>query len=217
MPYPDCYIPWVCGVIKMCDSKGAIYPGRPEGMNKYKEEMALLANRQGCSGTLSDLLVGADVFIGLSKGGQLNGRMVATMNTAPIIFALANPEPEIYPEEALAAGAAVVATGRSDFDNQINNVLAFPGIFRGALDVRATDINEAMKVAAAQAIAGIVTAEELRPGYIIPKPFDLRVTPAVAGAVAKAAHNSGISRVNMDPEVVADNARILVERQNNEA
>jgi len=201
-------------VVKMCDSKGAIYPGRPVGMNKYKEEIALLANRKGCSGTLADLLAGADVFIGLSKGGQLNGQMISAMNAGPVIFALANPEPEIYPHEALAAGAAVVATGRSDYFNQINNVLAFPGIFRGALDVRASDINEAMKVAAAKAIAGTVAEGELRPEYIIPKPFDLRVAPAVAEAVARAAHSSGVSRIDMDPVAVAENTRMLVARQN---
>lgn len=197
-------------IIKMCDSKGAIYPGRLEGMNKYKEEIARSTNRQGGPGTLADLLVGADVFIGLSKGGQLNGRMVSTMSPEPVVFALANPEPEIYPEEALAAGAAVVATGRSDFPNQINNVLAFPGVFRGALDVRAGDINEKMKVAAAQAIAGTVSAEELSKEYIIPKAFDLRVAPAVAGAVAEAAHLSGVARVAMTPEEVTKHTRLLV-------
>lgn len=202
-------------VIKMCDSKGAIYPGRQEGMNKYKEEIALLANRHGGPGTLAELLEGADVFIGLSKGGQLNGRMISVMNSKPVVFALANPEPEIYPDEALAAGAAVVATGRSDFYNQINNVLAFPGIFRGALDVRATDINEAMKVAAARAIAGTVAEGELSATYIIPKPFDRRVAPAVAGAVAKAAQQSGVSRVNIAPEEVAEKTRQMVEQQNN--
>ncbi|OPX90134.1 MAG: NAD-dependent malic enzyme [Pelotomaculum sp. PtaB.Bin117] len=202
-------------VIKMCDSKGAIYPGRRDGMNKHKEEIALLANRQGSSGALADLLAGADVFIGLSKGGQLNSPMVSTMSSGPIIFALANPEPEIYPEEALAAGAAVVATGRSDFFNQVNNVLAFPGIFRGALDVRASDINEAMKVAAARAIAGTVAEEELCREYIIPKPFDSRVAPAVAEAVARAAHNSGVSRVDMDPVDVAERTRMLLKLQNN--
>ncbi|MDD3653210.1 MAG: NAD-dependent malic enzyme [Desulfotomaculaceae bacterium] len=196
--------------IKMCDSKGAIYPGRPEGMNKYKEELARSTNRYGGPGTLADLLVGADVFIGLSKGGQLNGRMVSVMKPGPVIFALANPEPEIYPEEALAAGAAVVATGRSDFPNQINNVLAFPGVFRGALDTRASDINEQMKVAAAQAIAGIVSSGELSKEYIIPKAFDLRVAPAVAGAVAGAAHLSGVARVAITPEEVAQHTSLLV-------
>lgn len=196
--------------IKLCDSNGAIYTGRPVGMNKYKEEIAVLANRQGCSGKLADILVGADVFIGLSKGGQLNGRMVSTMSPGPIVFALANPEPEIHPHEALAAEAAVVATGRSDFSNQVNNVLAFPGIFRGALDVRAADINEAMKVAAARAIAGVVAEAELCPEYIIPKPFDPRVAPAVAEAVAMAAHDSGVSRVAVSPAEVAARTRALL-------
>jgi len=200
--------------IKMCDSKGAVYSGRPDGMSRYKEEIAVLTNHGGGPGTLADLLVGADVFIGLSKGDQLNGAMISTMNPGPVIFALANPEPEIYPAEALAAGAAVVATGRSDFPNQINNVLAFPGIFRGALDVRASDINEAMKMAAAQAIAGIVTDAELSPGYIIPKPFDLRVAPAVAEAVARAAHESGVARADVEPSEVAEHTRLLVNRQN---
>ncbi|OPX84276.1 MAG: NAD-dependent malic enzyme [Pelotomaculum sp. PtaB.Bin104] len=200
--------------IKMCDSKGAIYPGRLEGMNKYKEEIAKSVNQCGGPGTLADLLVGADVFIGLSRGGQLNGLMVSAMNPGPVIFALANPEPEIYPKEALAAGAAVVATGRSDFPNQINNVLAFPGVFRGALDVRARDINEQMKVAAAQAIASIVSARELSTGYIIPKAFDLRVAPAVARAVAEAAHRSGVARVDMSPEDVAERTKLLVSYSN---
>ncbi|OPY59776.1 MAG: NAD-dependent malic enzyme [Pelotomaculum sp. PtaU1.Bin035] len=199
-------------VIRICDSIGAVYPGRLEGMNKYKEEIALMDNRRSGPGMLADLLVGADVFIGLSKGNQLNGPMISTMNPDPVIFALANPEPEIYPEAALAAGAAVVATGRSDFPNQINNVLAFPGIFRGALDVRASDINEAMKLAAARAIAG-VAEEKLGPEYIIPKPFDLRVAPAVAGAVAGAARESGVARVAMEPAEVAEHTRLLVNKQ----
>lgn len=196
--------------IKMCDSKGAIYPSRSKGMNAYKEEIAALTNRQGCSACLADLFVDADVFIGLSKGGQVSGEMISTMRVNPIIMALANPEPEIYPDEALAAGAAVVATGRSDFSNQVNNVLAFPGIFRGALDVRANDINEVMKIAAARAIAGIITEEELCSEYIIPKAFDDRVAPAVAAAVAKAAHDSGVARVAVDPAAVAEKTRSMI-------
>ncbi len=146
-------------------------------------------------GSLADALGGADVFFGLSAPGSLTKDMVKTMNKDPMIFAMANPVPEIYPDEAAEAGAAVIGTGRSDFPNQINNVLAFPGIFRGALDVRASDINDEMKIAAAQAIANIITEEELRPDYIIPAAFDLRVAPAVAKAVAEAARKSGVARI----------------------
>jgi len=199
--------------VKLCDSNGAVYQGRGVGMNKYKEEVAILGNPEGKTGNLAELLVGADVFIGLSKGKQVSGEMIALMEPSPIVFALANPEPEIYPQEALSSGAAVVATGRSDFPNQVNNVLAFPGILRGALDVRAKDIDEAMKIAAARAIAGIITEEELRPEYIIPKAFDRRVAPAVAAAVAESALQSGIARVQMDPAVVAGRTRMLVDMQ----
>jgi malate dehydrogenase (oxaloacetate-decarboxylating) len=196
--------------VKLCDSKGAIYPGRLEGMNKYKEDIALLGNPDGGPGGLADLLKGADVFIGLSKEKQLNSQMIVSMGTKPVVFALANPEPEIYPWEALAAGAAVVATGRSDFPNQVNNVLAFPGILRGALDVRAKDIDESMKIAAARAIAAVVAEEEINPEYIIPKPFDRRVAPAVAAAVAEAAQRAGLSRVAVDPALVAERTGEMV-------
>ena len=178
----------------LCDRKGAIYEGR-EGLNSEKEMMAKITNREMKKGSLADVLVGADVFFGLSAPGSLTKDMVKTMNKDPMIFAMANPVPEIYPDEAAEAGAAVIGTGRSDFPNQINNVLAFPGIFRGALDVRASDINDEMKIAAAQAIANIITEEELRPDYIIPAAFDLRVAPAVAKAVAEAARKSGVARI----------------------
>ena len=178
----------------LCDRKGAIYEGR-EGLNSEKEMMAKITNREMKKGSLADVLVGADVFFGLSAPGSLTKDMVKTMNKDPMIFAMANPAPEIYPDEAAEAGAAVIGTGRSDFPNQINNVLAFPGIFRGALDVRASDINDEMKIAAAQAIANIITEEELRPDYIIPAAFDLRVAPAVAKAVAEAARKSGVARI----------------------
>ncbi len=188
--------------IVLCDSKGVIYKGRSEGMNSLKEEIARLTNPENIKGGLGDVLPGADVFIGLSRGRQLTGEMVRTMAKKPIVFALANPEPEIYPAEALGAGALVVATGRSDYPNQINNVLAFPGIFRGALDVRAKDINEEMKIAAAHAIAGLIPADRLRPDCIIPHPFNVHVAPAVAGAVAAAALASGVSRREKDPREI---------------
>ena len=178
----------------LCDRKGAIYEGR-EGLNSEKEMMAKITNREMKKGSLADVLVGADVFFGLSAPRSLTKEMVQTMNKDPMIFAMANPVPEIFPDEAAEAGAAVIGTGRSDFPNQINNVLAFPGIFRGALDVRASDINDAMKIAAAEAIANIITDEELRPDYIIPAAFDLRVAPAVAKAVAEAARKSGVARI----------------------
>jgi malate dehydrogenase (oxaloacetate-decarboxylating) len=182
------------GDVILCDTKGAIYHGRKNGMNEEKEKIAQETNLNNQSGSLEEVLVGADVFIGLSKAGVLKQEMIRTMNQQAIVFAMANPDPEIYPQEALAAGAAVVGTGRSDFANQVNNVLAFPGIFRGALDAMATDINEAMKIAAAQAIAAIVTDEELSAQYILPKAFDLSVGPRVAAAVAQAALDSGIAR-----------------------
>lgn len=179
--------------ITMCDRKGAIYQGR-EGLNWIKEEMAQVTNLERRAGSLADMLVGADIFIGVSAPGTVTTEMVRTMAKDPILFACANPTPEIFPEDAKAGGAAVVATGRSDFPNQINNVLAFPGIFRGTFDVRARDINEAMKMAAAQALAGLISQEELSPEYIIPKAFDPRVGPAVAKAVAEAARASGVAR-----------------------
>ena len=180
--------------ITMCDRKGAIYEGR-EGLNWIKEEMARKTNLDRKAGTLAEVLVGADVFIGVSAPGQLNRDVVATMAKDAIIFACANPTPEIFPEEAKAGGAKVVSTGRSDYPNQINNVLAFPGIFRGAFDVRASDINEEMKVAAAEALAGLISDDELSEDYIIPAAFDPRVGPAVAGAVAEAARKTGVARI----------------------
>ena len=178
----------------MCDRKGAIYKGR-EGLNKEKEEMAEISNQNMEKGSLADVIKGADVFIGVSAPGTVTQEMIHTMAPNPILFPMANPTPEIMPEEAKAAGAAVIGTGRSDFPNQINNVLAFPGIFRGALDVRASDINDEMKVAAAYAIANIITDEERNAEYIIPNPFDKRVAKAVAEAVAKAARDTGVARI----------------------
>ncbi len=179
----------------LCDRKGAIYEGRTENMNWIKEEMSHITNPNGEQGALKDVLVGADVFIGVSAPGMVTTEMVKTMNRDAIIFACANPTPEIFPDEAKAGGAKVVATGRSDYPNQINNVLAFPGIFRGAFDVRAKDINEEMKLAAAQALADLISDEELNPDYIIPAAFDSRVGPAVAKAVAQAARDSGVARI----------------------
>jgi len=188
--------------IIMCDSKGAIYEGRPMGMNAIKDQIAQVTNRNKVSGNLNEIIGGADVFIGVSVAGGLTTENVKRMNPDPIIFAMANPMPEIMPNEAKNAGALVIGTGRSDFPNQVNNVLAFPGIFRGALDVRATQINEEMKMAAVEAIVSLVRPEELNPDYVIPGPFDPRVAPAVAAAVAKAAMESGVARINVDPEVV---------------
>ena len=179
--------------ITMCDRKGAIYQGR-EGLNWIKTEMAEVTNLSRKAGTLADMLVGADVFIGVSAPNTVTTEMVKTMNRDAIIFACANPTPEIFPDEAKAGGARVISTGRSDYPNQINNVLAFPGIFRGAFDVRASDINEAMKVAAAEALAGLV-GDDLSEDYIIPAAFDPRVGPAVAKAVAEAARRSGVARI----------------------
>lgn len=181
--------------ITMCDRSGAIYSGREKGMNWIKEEMAQVTNLEKKQGSLADMLKGADVFIGVSAPGQVTKEMVQTMNKDAIIFACANPTPEIFPDEAKAGGAKVVSTGRSDFPNQINNVLAFPGVFRGAFDVRAKDINEEMKMAAAKALADLISDEELTPDYIIPKAFDKRVGPAVAKAVAKAAKETGVARI----------------------
>ena len=178
----------------MTDRKGAIYEGR-DGLNPIKEEMAKITNFDHEKGTLAEIIHDADVFIGVSAPGTLTADMVRTMAKDPIIFACANPTPEIFPDEAKAAGAAVVSTGRSDFPNQVNNVLCFPGIFRGALDVRASDINDAMKIAAAKAIASLVSDEELNADYILPAAFDPRVKDAVAKAVAEAARESGVARI----------------------
>ena len=181
--------------VTLCDRTGLIYKGREKGMNWIKEEMAEVTNLRGMKGTLADALVGADVFIGVSAPGAVTQDMVRTMNKDAIIFACANPTPEIFPDDAKAAGAAVISTGRSDFPNQINNVLAFPGIFRGVFDVRASDINEEMKMAAAEALASLISDEELNADYIIPQAFDPRVGPAVAKAVAEAARKSGVARI----------------------
>ena len=181
--------------ITLCDRNGAIYEGREKGMNPVKEEMAARTNREKRQGTLADMLVGADVFIGVSAPGVVTAEMVKTMNPDAVIFACANPTPEIFPEDAKAGGARVVSTGRSDFPNQINNVLAFPGIFRGAFDVRASDINDEMKLAAAEALAGLMSDEELNEEYIIPRAFDPRVGKAVAAAVAEAARRTGVARI----------------------
>lgn len=181
--------------ITLCDRKGAIYEGRPEGMNPIKEEMAKVTNLAKKSGSLAEMLVGADVFIGVSAPGAVTTEMVKTMNKDAVVFACANPTPEIFPDDAKAGGAKVVSTGRSDFPNQINNVLAFPGIFRGAFDVRAKEINDEMKLAASEALANLITDEELSPEYIIPKAFDKRVGPAVAKAVAEAAKRTGVVRI----------------------
>ena len=180
--------------VTMCDRKGAIYAGR-DGLNWIKEEMAQVTNLDKKAGSLADMLVGADVFIGVSAPGMVTKEMVQTMNKDAIIFACANPTPEIFPDEAKAGGAKVVSTGRSDYPNQINNVLAFPGIFRGAFDVRASDINEEMKIAASNALANLISDEELNENYIIPAAFDPRVGPAVAKAVAEAARKSGVARI----------------------
>lgn len=177
----------------LCDSKGAIYEGR-DGMNPAKEEMARLTNRQKQAGALAEVIQGADIFIGVSVGGVLTKQMVSTMAKDAVVFACANPVPEIWPEEAKAGGARIVATGRSDYPNQINNVLAFPGIFRGALDVRASDINEEMYLAAAYALSGLLEEDELTEDAVIPTVFDARVCPAVASAVARAAVESGVAR-----------------------
>ena len=181
--------------ITLCDRKGAIYEGRPEGMNPVKDEMAKVTNLAKRSGSLAEMLVGADVFIGVSAPGAVTTEMVKTMNKDAVVFACANPIPEIFPDDAKAGGAKVVSTGRSDFPNQINNVLAFPGIFRGAFDVRAKEINDEMKLAASEALANLITDEELSPEYIIPKAFDKRVGPAVAKAVAEAAKRTGVARI----------------------
>ncbi|MBQ1390145.1 MAG: NAD-dependent malic enzyme [Firmicutes bacterium] len=181
--------------VVLCDRKGAIYEGRTENMNPFKEELARITNPAREQGQLADVIKGADAFIGVSAPGVLTTEMVKTMNKDAIIFACANPTPEIFPDDAKAGGAKVISTGRSDYPNQINNVLAFPGIFRGALDVRASDINDEMKIAAAHALAGLISDEELNADYIIPAAFDPRVKDAVAAAVADAARKSGVARI----------------------
>lgn len=200
------------GELILCDENGALYPGR-ERMTPAKEKMAYLTNRQGFKGSLAKALQGSDVLIGLSVGKIVTTEMVKNMAREPVIMAMANPEPEIYPEAAFAGGARVVCTGRSDFPNQVNNVLAFPGVFRGALDVRARDINEEMKIAAATAIAGLLDAGELREDYIIPDPFDQRVAPAVAAGVAQAAIESNVARVMVDPREVARRTRKIINKE----
>lgn len=181
--------------VVMCDRTGIIYKGRKEGMNSAKEEIASFTNKLNKKGTLKDAMVGADVFVGVSSPGVVTEEMVKSMKEGAIVMPMANPTPEIMPDLAKKAGAAVVGTGRSDFPNQINNVLAFPGIFRGALDCRATDINEEMKIAAATAIASLVSDEELNAEYVIPAPFDKRVAPTVAKAVKEAAIKTGVNRI----------------------
>lgn len=198
----------------LCDKKGIIFKGRKEGMNWAKEEIAQLTNKENKKGLLTDALYGADIFIGVSAANILSDKMVKSMNDDPIIFAMANPVPEIDPDTAKKAGARIVGTGRSDYPNQINNVLAFPGVLRGALDVRATDINEKMKVAAAYALSEIIPDEELNEDYIIPKPFDPRVAPSVAKAVAKAAIESGVARIKVSPEEIASRTVELVKKAN---
>lgn len=195
--------------IIMCDSKGAIFEGRSFGMNNVKAEVAKFTNRYRAEGSLADVIKDADVFIGVSVEGALTKEMIAAMKKDPIIFAMANPVPEIMPSDAKEAGAMVIGTGRSDFPNQVNNVLAFPGIFRGALDVRATHINEQMKIAAVEAIASLISAEELSADYVIPAPFDARVAPAVAAAVAKAAMETGVARLKADPNEIAEKTKQL--------
>jgi len=201
-----------CGVkdIVMCDTHGIIYKDRGIGMNWKKEEMAGITNPENIKGGLSDAVKGRDVFIGVSVGGVLKKEMVKEMAGEPIVFALANPIPEIMPTEAIEAGARIVATGRSDFPNQINNSLAFPGIFRGALDVRAMVINEEMKIAAANALSDAVPEDMLKTDYIIPKGLDYHVPPLVASAVAKAAIKSGAARIDIDPQKVAENTKNFI-------
>ena len=199
--------------IMLCDSTGAIYKGREKGMNPYKDRIAEVTNFNHESGQLADVIHGADVFIGVSKANLLTPEMVSQMNKDAIILAMANPVPEIMPNLARDAGARVVCTGRSDFPNQVNNLLAFPGIFRGALDVRATDINEEMKIAASYAIASLVSDSELDEVHVITTPFDTRVAPTVAAAVAKAAIETGVARnKNITPEQVAQHTRELLKK-----
>ena len=197
--------------VLLCDTKGIIYKGRPFGMNSFKEEMARITNKEQKQGSLADALQGADVFVGVSAPGMVTEAMVLSMNPDSIIFAMANPVPEIMPQAAKNAGALVVGTGRSDFPNQVNNVLAFPGIFRGALDVQAKEINEEMKLAAVHAIAGLISDEELQADYVIPDPFDRRVAAHVAAAVAKAAMETGVAGKLINPEKVKERLLALAE------
>lgn len=195
----------------LCDTKGPIYKGRTVRMNKYKEEMANISNKNGIKGTLADALKGADVFLGVSVANCVTPEMVKSMNKDAIIMAMANPNPEILPSVAKEAGARVVCTGRSDFPNQVNNVVAFPGIFRGALDVRASEINDEMKIAAAYAIASIVKDDELNEDYVMPNAFDLRIAPVVAREVAKAAIKTKVARrKDMTPEMVEEHTKKLL-------
>ncbi|MFK9090758.1 NADP-dependent malic enzyme [Bacillus salipaludis] len=195
--------------IIICDTKGAIFKGRSYGMNEIKNGIAVHTNRNNQEGKLHDVIKGADVFIGVSKEGVLTKEMIRSMNSDPIIFAMANPNPEIYPEEAKSAGAKIIGTGRSDFPNQVNNVLAFPGIFRGALEVRATTINEEMKQAAVHAIASLISEGELTENNVIPNPFNEQVAPAVAAAVSQAAMETGVAAKWIDPEQVREKTRQL--------
>ena len=197
----------------LCDTKGIIYEGRPAGMNSFKEEMARITNKEQKQGSLADAMVGADVFVGVSAPGAVTKEMIRSMNHDSIIFAMANPVPEIMPEDAKEAGALVIGTGRSDFPNQVNNVLAFPGIFRGALDVHAKEINEEMKLAAVYAIAGLISDEELHADYVIPDPFNRRVAANVAAAVASAAMETGVSQKNINVEEIKKHLLALVEEK----
>lgn len=198
----------------MCDSRGAIYEGRPEGMNKVKDEIALFTNKDNVSGNLVDVIKDADVFIGVSVTNAVTKEMVQSMNADPIIFAMANPTPEIMPDLAKEAGAKVIGTGRSDYPNQVNNVLAFPGIFRGALDVQSTHINEEMKKAAVLAIANTVAEEDLAYDYVIPDAFNPEVAPTVAEKVAEAAMNTGVSRIKVEPQYVYNKTKKLISELN---
>ncbi|ERI95677.1 putative NAD-dependent malic enzyme [Clostridiales bacterium oral taxon 876 str. F0540] len=197
--------------IILCDTKGPIYEGRAEGMNKYKDEMAKISNKQKVKGTLADALKGADIFLGVSVANCVTEEMVKSMNKDSIIMAMANPNPEILPDVAKKAGARVICTGRSDFPNQVNNVVAFPGIFRGALDVRATEINDEMKIAAAYAIASVISENELNEDYVMPAAFDLRIAPLVAKKVAEAAIKTGVARkTDVTPEMVEEHTKKLL-------
>lgn len=197
--------------IILCDTKGPIYEGRTAGMNKYKEEMAKISNKQKVQGTLADALKGADIFLGVSVANCVTEDMVKSMNKDAIIMAMANPNPEILPDVAKKAGARVICTGRSDFPNQVNNVVAFPGIFRGALDVRAREINDEMKIAAAYAIASVISKEELNEDYVMPAAFDLRIAPLVAKRVAEAAIKTGVARKNdVTIEMVEEHTKKLL-------
>lgn len=194
----------------LCDTKGIIYEGRSVGMNPFKEELARITNKEQKQGTLADALAGADVFVGVSAAGAVTKEMVRSMNHRPIIFAMANPVPEIMPEDAIEAGALVIGTGRSDFPNQVNNVLAFPGMFRGALDVHAKEINEEMKLAAVYAIAQLISEKDLHPEYVIPDPFDRRVAAHVAAAVANTAIETGVAQKNVNVDKIKNNLLALV-------